>query len=146
MAVFAAAHALSSLCVKIDLDGLYAGLPWFFQFWNRDTAVSLKTLATFDWVFARALFVICLARLEKNKFASPAADDYGWLFLRARDLMAKNLLSKKSVTAVAFILEKTLETDMNTHTRCGFAENGPGATWMDSIPRAARALKYKPCG
>ncbi len=143
VAAFAAAHSLKSLCVRDGTGGLYAGLPWFFQFWDRDTAVSLKALAAFDWVFARELFFDMLERLEKNGFASPAADDYGWLFLRARDLMTRNLLSKKELDAVAFVLEKTLENDLNRRTRCGFAENGPGATWMDTIPRAGARLEVQ---
>lgn len=48
MAYNASLNSLNSLLVNVDGKvGLFAGLPWFFQFWTRDEMVSLKALSKF---------------------------------------------------------------------------------------------------
>ena len=92
LACISALNSLSNLAVKCDNFGILAGLPWFFQAWSRDEAVSLKALEIIDSEFAKNIII---GRLEKiradgrlpNLYYSESgktnADAIGWLFFRA---------------------------------------------------------------
>ena len=62
LACISALNSLSNLAVKCDNFGILAGLPWFFQAWSRDEAVSLKALEIIDSEFAKNIII---GRLEK---------------------------------------------------------------------------------
>ncbi len=98
LACISALNSLNSLAVKCNNFGILAGLPWFFQAWSRDEAVSLKALGAVDREFASSLVI---DRLEKiladgrlpNIYYSESgkanADAVGWLFFRASDMCKK---------------------------------------------------------
>lgn len=92
-----AKSSLDSLIVDSkDTFGLYAGLPWFFQYWGRDTAISLKgVMLTGEYKTANRLLSSLLDSINPDgKLAtryphSPlgSADGAGWLFFRIREFL-----------------------------------------------------------
>ncbi|MFZ3073938.1 MAG: hypothetical protein WA093_02280, partial [Minisyncoccales bacterium] len=82
-AIICAQNAFKMLFAKKEGSaGLRAGLPWFFQFWQRDEAVSLKGLSQFEQRTALEIFWRQMGELKANDFHFDTADGIGWLFLR----------------------------------------------------------------
>ena len=93
-----ALNSLSNLMIDAsDNYGVFAGLPWFFQFWARDALVSLKALSKIDDRIAKKLFYKYLNKINnggrlqnltgKHKSINLGnADAHGWLFLRCKEL------------------------------------------------------------
>ena len=97
-------HALDKLCVSVHpfsftnqkVFGLYAGLPWFFQFWSRDEAISLIALIRIGRndlvkdVLLRLIGTVNEHGLIANRFPHSglgSADSIGWVCKRITDLL-----------------------------------------------------------
>ena len=97
LAYLSALNSLNNLSVKSNTSGILAGLPWFFQFWSRDEAISIKALEDVDKEFARKLILNRMEQLQNdgrlpNIYSqnNPTnADAIGWLFSRASDFHRK---------------------------------------------------------
>jgi hypothetical protein len=130
-----ACNALDSLTVNDE--GLYAGIPWFYQFWVRDEAVSCNALKIIGQEkLAKNILKRHLSSFSKKQMplaygahSLRTADGPGWVALRYfqnADLFSKsekakaNLLLKNAFAAVA--------KSMNN----GLVVNGPLETWMDT--------------
>lgn len=137
MAYNAAQNSLNGLVVKSGNDvGIFAGYPWFFQFWTRDEMVSLKAVNKKD-----ALQI--LKRQEKslrpdgrlpNKTPGGgvcAADGIGWFVKRCYDFKHKPPIKK-----IARLLVKN-------YTKDGFAVNKAHKTWMDSLDREGARIEIQ---
>ncbi len=141
MAYLCAAHSLRSLTVKASPDrwGIYAGLPWFFQFWLRDEAISLKGLFLVSPKRAAKIALELLKQIREDgrifDGISESADGTGWLFKRLDDLIKQEKLSRDEIEAVKKGLEKSINRLLENYTRDGLAFNRPGETWMDSQER-----------
>ncbi|MBI1935404.1 hypothetical protein HYS31_03105 [Candidatus Woesearchaeota archaeon] len=106
------ANALNSLVVNSKKScGVLAGLPWFFQFWARDSLVSLKACSNIDREFSEKLLFRFLQAVEsdgrlQNFQASPkesrlgSADAAGWLFLRCNDAVERINRNKSIINSV----------------------------------------------
>lgn len=142
--IFCALNSLESLLVsnKNNLN-LYAGLPWFFQFWRRDTAICLKALGEFWPQAAKEIFLSELRYAASSDFESKSADDIGWLFKRARDLYAQRIFGKAEIKDIFEILEAAIEALRKGREKDGLICNGPKETWMDSIPRSGARLEIQ---
>jgi hypothetical protein len=133
-----ALNSLDGLRVKTKkTEGVFAGLPWFFQLWARDELISLKGLYNVDKSMVKNILMRWFFDLKNGKLNSKfpeeglaSVDGLGWLYLRA--VLEKNLphLAKK--------------------TKDSFAVCGDKETWMDSLNRktpielqAFRLFKYK---
>lgn len=121
------------------LEGIRAGLPWFFQFWNIDQAVSLKSLMNVNKSLAKKILFALLEQIKYDGRMSIFREDRmisasaaGWLFKRAADFIDLKILNKGEVEKVAFHLEKTIDGLLKFHTQDDFDINGPQETWMDS--------------
>ncbi|MEM2916016.1 MAG: amylo-alpha-1,6-glucosidase [Candidatus Woesearchaeota archaeon] len=130
-----ACNALDSLAVGDE--GLYAGVPWFYQFWLRDEAVSCNALK----LLGRKKLVKNILKRHVGSFAGRhlpyafadyglcAADGPGWVGLRysqSRDLFSKREQSEA---------EKKLRNALNAlkaRMQNGLVMNGPLETWMDT--------------
>lgn len=143
-----AQNSLESLVVASDSDiGLFAGLPWFFQFWSRDTAISLKALASFNFPLAKEILFNLLedikedGRLPNIIFGrmplAPAesADSIGWFFKRAEDFIREEKIREKEIAEIKRSLENSIKSLLCHHTKDDFAINKPSETWMDTQPR-----------
>lgn len=114
--------------------GLYAGLPWFFQYWSRDELISLKALYSIDKNSAKIIEEKWLRCLGNGWFSFPAKyktdnytegisiDSMGWLLKRIE--LFPNLI-KKYKKDILWEIEK-LDSDIIETKR---------NTWMDSIER-----------
>jgi glycogen debranching enzyme len=145
-----AVNSLEQLTVNIDGEvGVYSGLPWFFQFWVRDEAVSLKALMLLKKypevksVILRHLNNISYDGNIKNTFIDKifiSADAIGWTSQRIQDFMrilrkGKKLnryLDKEDIGRIAKKLEKAVENLLSYSTREGLAYNREHESWMDT--------------
>jgi len=136
--------------------GIYAGLPWFHQFWARDEAISLKSLMLLE-KFPDAKRII-FRQLDnflndgriKNRFPEyslgpclESADGVGWLFKRVSDLVRILKKHRKlneylpvkgslSLNAVRKKLEISLSRIIKNYGRNGLVFNRTNETWMDT--------------
>ncbi len=130
-----ACTALDSL--SVGDEGVYAGIPWFYQFWLRDEAVSCN-----------ALRMIGRNRLAKNILkrhigslsskSLPAAfsgycldtiDGPGWLGLRYQQ--NSDLFSKKEQVFMVKKLRNAFNA-LKAMMQNELVHNGPLETWMDT--------------
>ena len=99
-----AVNSLNSL-VLADSHAIYAGLPWFFQVWSRDEAISLKAaLLQNEFGLVKSILLRQLQSIGQDgclpsRFPSigiASADAIGWHFRRWHELidalLARNLL------------------------------------------------------
>lgn len=140
-----AANALE--CLVVDQRDVYAGLPWFFQFWARDSAVSTKALALIGCEkVARCFLVDAIHSLSqgldlpthKGGFHEPwktpqSFDGVLWAYVRIGQLLddMPALFSKEDKIAIKLQLEKTVFR-VQTMSPDGLIINGPKETWMDT--------------
>ena len=158
-ALFAAKNSLASLLInrsanthaKKDYNdhklGIYAGLPWFFQFWSRDELISSKALSLINKDFQQVSKDLVLNKLyslkaddsrlpnilennssEKNQVNS-SSDATGWLFFRLSEL--KNLSDKEKKLIKDFLIEY-LKYQLKKFTKNSLAYSKAFETWMDS--------------
>ena len=104
-----AANSLNNLIVKNKNNtSLFAGLPWFFQFWSRDALISLKAISKTDKKTSEKILLDYLSKIENDgrlpnltchhdSKALGSADAAGWLFARCGDLV-KKIENNKSIT------------------------------------------------
>lgn len=132
--------ARKSLYDLIIKDNVYAGLPWFTQFWGRDSAISAKAIADFDKKAAKKILFNRLNTLNENGQAKNVknayyggnelgtADATGWIFFR----LSQMSLSASEKKKVAKLLTGTIENIRKVYEREGLIWNGPKETWMDT--------------
>ncbi|MBI4149841.1 hypothetical protein HY488_00395 [Candidatus Woesearchaeota archaeon] len=150
MAYQAARNSLDQLTCTIDnRQGIYAGLWWFFQFWSRDEAVSLKAwMLQGNYHLAKEVIMNDLRNIKPsgrvpNRWPPSeleSADGIYWIIKRTRDLLdllEQEGLSHKYFTAEdRLFLKNKIETAMvgllKSHTRDGFDVCGKKETWMDT--------------
>ncbi len=139
LAYVASKFALANMLVygeKGDILGMYAGLPWFCQYWTRDSLMSLHSLPKKQ---KKALFSLYLNEFDKTGDLSScnigcieSSGAHGLFFKRAEDLISENLLSEDEIFQVKEILVKDIERLLKEKTKDDFAINGPKETWMDT--------------
>ncbi len=138
---------MAYLCAKNSLDGLvvldknkkakmlYAGLPWFFQSWQRDTALSLKALSFINQPAAHEIFEKMLVTIIKGKKNDSAVDGWGWLFKRSENFSFR----RKFLLAA---IEEFFKNGRVSYSKDFFSHYSK-ATWMDTINRAPRAIELQ---
>jgi hypothetical protein len=140
-----AAGALDMLRVKKSgKKALRAGLPWFFQVWRRDEAVSLGGLSIFDSKAAQEILWHQLDELAASghKFGE-SADAIGWLFLRAGELIRAGKIDTAGKQKIFTALKRSIEKLLAEDTKNLLAVSGPKMTWMDSLGRAGAAIEIQ---
>src|SRR3989339_1989949 len=162
MAAYRCAGAsLDSLTIRSgEHHALYAGLPWFFQIWGRDEAISLRGLMlSGDIHLARHVLerqlktVNKIGRLPNRIPESPigSADAFGWHAKRWMDLfheLARNKnvhehFDRKDITKLANRLRIATELDIATNSYDVLAMSLAQETWMDSIPRDGLCIEIQ---
>ncbi len=122
--------------------GLFAGLPWFFQFWSRDSLISLKAISKSDEKIAKKILFGYLNSINddgrlpnlvgKHKSRSLGnSDSHGWLFLRCKEIMQirkRYIMSNKIIKS----LKKSINLLLKFHTLDLFEVNDKLETWMDT--------------
>ncbi|MBI3035252.1 hypothetical protein HYY71_02930 [Candidatus Woesearchaeota archaeon] len=112
IAYVCALNALDKLIVDDKPNyGVFAGMPWFFQFWARDSLISLKALSGIDDEMYKKILFQYLNRITNDgRLANLAgshefvklgnADAHGWLFLRCRELVDSINKNKEIINSI----------------------------------------------
>lgn len=134
LAAFYAERALEQLLV--DEKFLFAGLPWFFQDWSRDTAISSKALSFRQPEAAKNLLLSMIRNILPdgrlpNTLGSKTgnADGVGWAFKRIGEL---GMLSAKEHYFAEKQLEKSISLIRKNYEKQGLICNNAQETWMDT--------------
>ncbi len=136
-----AKKSLSGLLVSQE-EGLCAGIPWFFQFWPRDEAISLKSLLSIDLEKGKRIFFRLLeSGFTKGPGGVVNRDALGWLFKRADDVLP--FLSVAEKEKLRRELKKYVEELLWGFTEDGFAVNRAHETWMDSLGRDGARIELQ---
>ncbi len=134
LAYLCALNSLNDLTVSINnVPGIYAGLPWFFQFWVRDNAISLKALSLIEKGASEKILMRLLDRIKSNgktlnKYPvgdSHSADAPGWIVKRGYELDKEKLKQK-------------IENLKNIKSFAASSE-----TWMDSLNRGGDRIELR---
>ena len=147
-AYMSAVNSLNSLAVFCEnRPGIFAGLPWFFQFWSRDEAISLKALSTFLPKRAKDIVARLMVSIGNDGRTlpkpSPSADGIGWVFKRIDDLITSKSFNGKEIERIEIFLTKALDGLLAKHTKDELAINQAQETWMDSIQRDGARIEIQ---
>ena len=150
LAFVCAKESIKNFFVDVNgKKGIYAGLPWFFQFWTRDEAISLGAFINLgmynevkDIIFRHLDKILDNGRIS-NRFPFAnlgSADGVGWVFKRAQDLIEKlesigKLNEYISMDELGMIKEKlafSIERTRENYFEKGLIRNFARETWMDT--------------
>ncbi len=138
--------SIDSLITKLKekKKGMFAGLPWFFQFWMRDEAIALGAIIKLEYYsLAKEIIFRQLSEIKKGTAHEDSnlgsADGPGILAKRTYELLQK---LKKQKKLDDFFSKNELETILNSFTNYydslpfenGFVKNSSKETWMDTEP------------
>jgi hypothetical protein len=136
-----ARKSLTGLVMEDDV-GMYAGLPWFFHFWPRDEAISLKSVIEIDPEKGKEIYFKLLDNgLKKGPGGVVNIDAVGWLFKRTEDVLPFTDIEEKE--RIRRRLKKYMEEFLWTSTEDGFLTNKPYETWMDSLKRDGARIEIQ---
>lgn len=141
-------NALDALVTKKKRHarGVYAGLPWFFQYWMRDEALSAKALLLQgQYALVKEILMRWVNKIAANNMTAlegsslDSADGPGIVAKRLQELFAE-LKKNKQLDHFFTLEEATLihETYMRYASQLTFKQglvmNGVNETWMDTNP------------
>lgn len=136
-----ARNALDSLLV-LNENGSYAGLPWFFHFWQRDEAISLKSIIGINKNIGKEIFFRLLkSGLKKGPGGVRNIDTIGWLVKRVEDVLP--LIDVGEKEKIKREIKKYLEEFLWAFTEEGLFVNQPHETWMDSLVRDGARIELQ---
>lgn len=154
--------ALNNLLVSFkhkgkNMSGIFAGYPWFYQFWGRDEAISLigliknKKHEHTKEILMRMINSLddngCLGnRWPESKLGS--ADSTGWLFKRVHQFFQeleknnklKKTFSKKELEKIYEKLSKYAKYSESL-MKDDLIINKPLETWMDTADREGKDVR-----
>lgn len=134
--------ALESFKVKDkNFNGIYAGLPWFFQFWTRDSAMSLKSLYSIDKKFAKDLLLFYMDNIREDglipnifpNLGIDSIDGTGIVFNRIYANL--EMFSDDEIEIIKEKLSKSIKDLIKNHTENELIMNKEFETWMDTTNR-----------
>lgn len=133
--------ALDSLKYKGEFEGLFAGFPWFYQFWARDELISLKPyILKKDFKFVKSVILRYLNRINNglvlNRYPESSlgsVDSLGILFSRIFDCLSvdKNFFSLKELKEIREIIVLALN-NLKPRIVDNMLFNDSLETWMDT--------------
>ena len=112
IAYLSAANSLNNLAFKNKIcNGIFAGLPWFFQLWSRDSLISLKAMSKIDKNFSEKILLDYISKIENDgrlpnltghhdSKMPGSADAAGWLFARCSDFVKKIENNKSIINSI----------------------------------------------
>jgi glycogen debranching enzyme len=153
LSLSAAMKALDDLIISADFGGrsvgIFAGLPWFFQFWSRDELISLKALLLQEkYPLVKSILFRYLQSIEEDGLLPnrlPASsiksiDSAGWLFFRANEFLKElvksgtlnDYLSLTDLMSIKKALEKSIQGLVQHHSKDGLIVCSSQESWMDT--------------
>ena len=143
--------AIASLDSLRTNEGILAGLPWFFQVWGRDQAISLKALMLQkEYAYSRLLLESMLPHRDRfgrlknilsgGESETGSADATGWVIQRLSDLLEllerdrqlRLYFTKKEVEMLVTSFESIIDEVTKDKAREGLVVNDALETWMDT--------------
>lgn len=156
MAYLCAQNSIYTMLVETNSKkGAYAGLPWFFQFWTRDEAISLLEIyklnrdLALDIIDNHIKSITNDGQLPKQRFyGAPenilkSADSLGWLADRIGKLNDTKKLPEHIKMDIINKIEKVIPDLMQKRTIDDLAINYNNETWMDSIERSGQRIEIQ---
>lgn len=148
MGFICCAQSLRSFLVKNGPSsqnylGLYGGLPWFFQFWQRDEALCLKALSSLDAKPAKEIFWQELENLIFRKEVFKSADALGWLLQRAKVFLREQKFTLIEIAKLKDFTEILAKEFLENQTKDKLALHHPKKTWMDTLERMPCSIEIQ---
>jgi len=156
MAYVCAQNSIYTMLVEANVKkGAYAGLPWFFQFWTRDEAISLLEIYKLNKDLALSIIDQQIAsitsdgQLPKQRLLGnmenmlKSADSLGWLADRIEKLNKEKKLPEYVKIDIINKIEKVIPDLMQKRTVDDLAMNYNNETWMDSIERSGQRIEIQ---
>lgn len=150
---------------ELPKAGIYAGLPWFNNFWGRDTFISLPGAALVTGNFAEAREILLSFarfqlrdpddrrdgripnRIQPGEIIYNTADGTGWFVRAARDYVeysGDTSFVREIFPVVEYAINAALQNAVDS---LGFLTHADAETWMDAVgpqgpwsPRGNRAV------
>ncbi len=146
-------------CAQVSLDsltqeaygdfGIYAGLPWFFQFWARDEAICLGALISENKINeAKSIINRHLRHITEDgripnmypRSNLASADGLGLVFMQIDNLIQKlqsnktlhHFFSKDELEHIHEKLQYAIKRLIEKHEDKGLITNNALETWMDT--------------
>ncbi len=141
---------VSVMCAKKSLDnliheespGVFAGLPWFFHFWQRDEAISLKSVVEINPEIGKKIIFRLLENYnEKGPRGVVNADAIGWIFQRINEFIY--IFNSKEKSIIKNYLNKYIEESLWNSTKDSFAITKLYETWMDTLDRSGARIEIQ---
>lgn len=154
MAHLSAQNSIRTLLVRNKNVGAYAGMPWFFQFWHRDEALSLAQIYKADKKAAEAIIlgqldaVLGSGTFPKQRFPESAqelqsADAIGILARQCQEIFRQHRINKLLRQDIVKKFEKVVPLLAKERTAGNLAINFACETWMDSLERAGKRIEVQ---
>lgn len=140
-------NALSNLYKK-NLKGIYAGMPWFMQFWTRDSAISSKAISKIDKNFTRNLLYNYVKSIREDGLIPNrlphsdlnSIDSSGLVFFRIKENL--ELFNKEELKKIYEMLKKSIDSIMLNHFE-NFVVCKKYETWMDTDIRDGARIEIQ---
>ncbi|MGV8171206.1 MAG: amylo-alpha-1,6-glucosidase [Candidatus Woesearchaeota archaeon] len=161
----ASVHAIDSLSMQLSINhkrisGMWAGLPWFFQYWSRDELVSvLSLLLEHRYDYGKELLMKYLSEIMSdgrlsNRYPTAnlgTADSIGWLFKRLYDFLLlcerrNNFSSYFSLYDLNYMRERlkfSIKAILRDHSKDGLILNTNQETWIDTFSTESVDKDYR---
>ncbi|MBI2663831.1 hypothetical protein HYX10_00630 [Candidatus Woesearchaeota archaeon] len=125
--------AKSSYDALVTAEDVYAGLPWFYQYWSRDSVISSSAAGM---LLRKRLLFRYLGRIGRDgRIASigiGSSDSVGWLFFRLRQLYEAKALTGSEILEVKAALKNSLGRQQEFYGRSGLIFSSKNESWMDT--------------
>ncbi len=158
-------HAIDELSMQLPVDhkkitGMWAGLPWFHQFWSRDELISVMSLLLeHRYDYSKELLMKYLAEIMNDGRLSnryPAtnlgnADSIGWLFKRLQDFLFlcerrnnfNNYFTLFDLNYISERLKFSIKMLLKNHSKDGLIINDRQETWIDTFNSESYDKDYR---
>lgn len=136
---------VNSLNMLAKNDGIFAGLPWFAEYWSRDESISLKALIleklNYKQIINRSLKGLNNNGLMRDISTQPRlnADGFGWLIKR----ISEAPLSKEELKLITERILQPVDNLADYFTKNNLAINYNKQTWMDSTHRNGARIEIQ---
>jgi len=158
-------HAIDSLSMQLPIahkriTGMWAGLPWFHQYWSRDELISVMSLMLeHRYDYSKELLMKYLTEIMSDGRLSnryPAAnlgnaDSIGWLFKRLQDFLFlcerrnnfHNYFTLFDLNLISERLKFSIKMLLKYHSKDGLILNSNQETWIDTFNPESSDKDYR---
>jgi len=158
-------HALDGLAMQLPINhkritGMWAGLPWFHQYWSRDELVSVMSLMLeHRYDYSKELLMKYLSEITtdgrlSNRYPTAnlgTADSIGWLFKRLQDFLFlcerrnnfHNYFTLFDLNLISERLKFSIKMLLKNHSKDGLIINEKQETWIDTFNSESSDKDYR---